>query len=253
MDIHLVEHHVPGVTLVLQHVEAAYARLLQRGCRVALGLHEERLQVLGPDPHVHVDDEHQTSRRRVTRRDPRPGLLHVDRVALVVRNHTANKDLADDVGTFDVDDAQPDPAVVNEQRVAGLRVASQPLARGRHPLLGAGHLVDGDPHGVAWVPLDRPGGEPAQPDLRALPWLKFNRAMSIPAATSSSIRSGLAVAGPSVHTIFARRGEAMADVELVMTLPVRAESVERVSDGPLVEVDATADACRCDRLEEPTS
>jgi hypothetical protein len=103
------------------------------------------------------------------------------------------------------------------------------------------------------VPLDRPGGEPAQPDLRALPWLKFNRAMSIPAATSSSIRSGLAVAGPSVHTIFARRGEAMADVELVMTLPVRGESIERVSDGPLVEVDATADACRCDRLEEPTS
>src|SRR3979409_923055 len=37
------------------------------------------------------------------------------------------------------------------------------------------------------------------------PWLRFSRATSIPAWTSSRTRSGAAVAGPSVQTIFARR------------------------------------------------
>ena len=38
-----------------------------------------------------------------------------------------------------------------------------------------------------------------------LPWLKFIRATSMPAATRSRIFSGVAVAGPRVQTIFARR------------------------------------------------
>ena len=38
-----------------------------------------------------------------------------------------------------------------------------------------------------------------------LPWLKFSRARSMPASTRPRIRSGVAVAGPMVQTIFARR------------------------------------------------
>src|SRR5690606_41243268 len=38
-----------------------------------------------------------------------------------------------------------------------------------------------------------------------LPWLRLNRATSIPASTRDLIRSYESVAGPSVQTIFARR------------------------------------------------
>jgi hypothetical protein len=68
--------------------------------------------------------------------------------------------------------------------------------------------------------------------------------MSIPAATNPPIRSGLAVAGPSVHTIFARRGDATVDVELVMTAPCVSRFDRAGFGGPLVEVDLKADTCR---------
>jgi hypothetical protein len=34
--------------------------------------------------------------------------------------------------------------------------------------VGAGHVVDGDPHLLAGAPVDEAAGEPAEPDLRSL-------------------------------------------------------------------------------------
>ena len=58
VDVHLGEHDVRGVALVLQDVETPHAGFLQRRGGVAPGLGEERLDVLRPDVHMHVDDEH---------------------------------------------------------------------------------------------------------------------------------------------------------------------------------------------------
>ena len=65
-------------------------------------------------------------------------------------------------------DPEPDLAVVDEHRVAGLHVAGQPLVRRAGDLVVAGHVAGGDRPLLAAVQHDRPVGERLQPDLRAL-------------------------------------------------------------------------------------
>ena len=157
------------------------------------------------------------------------------RQALVVADDAALGDVADHVGAvLDLDRDQRDVAVVDQQPVAGPDVVGELLVRCRHAVVGARDVLDGDPDPLTGRPLDRAVGETAEPDLRALqvgehgdvaagrlaaartswkrrpwsactPWLKFSRATSMPASTSARHRSGVSVAGPSVHTIFARR------------------------------------------------
>ena len=62
------------------------------------------------------------------------------------------------------------------------------------------------------------------------PWLKFSRAMSIPASTSRATCSSLEVAGPSVQTIFARRPAGHRSVP--QCVAVRGGTV--VADQPIV-------------------
>ena len=167
------------------------------------------------------------------------GTLTVDagqRQALVVADHAALGDVADDVGAvLDVDRDQRDVAVVDEQPVAGPHVVGELLVGRRDAVVGALDVLDGDPDALAGGPLDRarrrsgragssgPAGRrgrrrcgPAasaawrtswkrRPWSACSPWLKFSRATSMPASTSARARSGVSVAGPSVQTIFARR------------------------------------------------
>ena len=86
----------------------------------------------------------------------------------MVGHRTAVGHLADHVGTGDGDDDQPHVAVVDQQSVTGRDVVGQLPIHRRYPLRGAGHVLDGDRDPVTGAPLDRPVGEPAQPDLRAL-------------------------------------------------------------------------------------
>src|SRR5690606_19861154 len=63
---------------------------------------------------------------------------------------------------------ESDLAVVDQQPVALLGVVGQALVGGRHPVVGADDVLDGDAHGVAGAPLDRAAGERTETDLRAL-------------------------------------------------------------------------------------
>ena len=91
------------------------------------------------------------------------------RQALVVADHAALGDVADDVGAvLDRDRDQRDVAVVDQQPVARADVVGQLLVGGRHPVVVAGDVLDGDPDPLAGRPLDRAVGEPAEPDLGAL-------------------------------------------------------------------------------------
>ena len=53
-------------------------------------------------------------------------------------------------------------------RSPGFASVGQRRVGRRDPLGRAGHVVHGDAHGLAGVPVDRAVGEPAEPDLRAL-------------------------------------------------------------------------------------
>lgn len=75
-------------------------------------------------------------------------------------------DLADHVKAGHPDHPETDPAVVDQQPVAGAGVLGQPLVGGRHPVVGTGHILYGDPDLLADAPLDGTGGEAAQPDFR---------------------------------------------------------------------------------------
>jgi hypothetical protein len=61
--------------------------------------------------------------------------------------------------------AQADPAVVNQQPVSGPGVAGQPFIGGRYPVVGSCDVINGDPDLLTRAPLDRTGGEAAQPDF----------------------------------------------------------------------------------------
>ena len=65
-------------------------------------------------------------------------------------------------------DDQTDVAVVHQQPVAGSGVLGKLLVGGRHPVVGALAVVDGDAHGFAVRPIGGPAGEPPEPDLGAL-------------------------------------------------------------------------------------
>lgn len=65
-------------------------------------------------------------------------------------------------------DDQPDVAVVDEHPVTGPGVLSQPLVGGRHPVVGALDVLDGDPHRLAVLPDGRAVGETTEPDFRSL-------------------------------------------------------------------------------------
>jgi hypothetical protein len=58
--------------------------------------------------------------------------------------------------------------VVDEDRVTGPGIGREPRVGRRHPFPRARHVIDGDPHGVAGMPLHRAVGEPAEPDLGSL-------------------------------------------------------------------------------------
>ena len=89
--------------------------------------------------------------------------------ALVVADDAALGDVADDVGAvLDPDRDQGDVAVVDQQPVAGTHVVGQLLVGGRHPVVGALAVLDGDPDPLAGGPVDRTVGEAAEPDLGAL-------------------------------------------------------------------------------------
>ena len=68
----------------------------------------------------------------------------------------------------DLGHPQPDLAVVDEDRVAGVDVAGQPGVRRAAILVVAGHVAGGDRPLLAAPQRDRAVGEGRQPDLRAL-------------------------------------------------------------------------------------
>ena len=92
------------------------------------------------------------------------------RQALVVADRAALGDPADHVVALDGDDPQADLAVVHQEPVVRAGVGGEALVRGGDPVVGAGHVVDRDPHLLAGAPLQRAraGREAAQPDLRPL-------------------------------------------------------------------------------------
>src|SRR6185436_4883603 len=90
------------------------------------------------------------------------------RHALVVADLAALGDGADHVVAVDALDGQADVAVVDEDAVTGRGVLGQPLVRGRHAIVRALDVVDGDPHHLAYRPEGRAVGESAEPDLRTL-------------------------------------------------------------------------------------
>jgi hypothetical protein len=65
-------------------------------------------------------------------------------------------------------DDEADVAVVDQQSVARRRIAGQLFVGGRHSVVGALAVVDGDPYRFAVRPVGRPAGEPAEADLGAL-------------------------------------------------------------------------------------
>ena len=79
--------------------------------------------------------------------------------ALVVRDHAGNLDAGNDVGIGDLDDADRDVTVVDQQAVAGSAVTGQALERRTDEFLGAGNVAGRDGEGTfpggSWGPGGR--------------------------------------------------------------------------------------------------
>ena len=67
---------------------------------------------------------------------------------LVVRNHAGNLDAGNDVGLGDLDDADRDITVVDQQAVTGSAVTGQALESRTDEFLGAGNVAGGNGEGV---------------------------------------------------------------------------------------------------------
>lgn len=99
----------------------------------------------------------------------RRGDVHArQRHALVVADGTTLGDRADHVVAVDVLHDQPDLAVVDQHPVARGGIGSQLLVGGRHPVVVAGAVLDGDTHRFAVRPVGGAVGETPQSDLGAL-------------------------------------------------------------------------------------
>ena len=97
------------------------------------------------------------------------GHVHAgQRQALVVADRATLGDRADDVVSVDVLDDETDVAVVDQQPVARRGVLGELLVGGRHPVVGAFAIIDGDADGFTVGPEGRAVGEPAEADLGAL-------------------------------------------------------------------------------------
>ena len=97
------------------------------------------------------------------------GNVHArQRQPLVVADRTALGDGADHVVSVDVLDDQTDVAVVDQQPVSRRGVVGELLVGGRHPVVGAFAVIDGDADGFTVRPEGGTVGEPAESDLGAL-------------------------------------------------------------------------------------
>ena len=65
-------------------------------------------------------------------------------------------------------DDQADVSVIDQQAIAGCGVPCEILVGGRHPVVSAFAVVDGDAHRLAVGPICGSPGEPPEPDLRTL-------------------------------------------------------------------------------------
>ena len=88
--------------------------------------------------------------------------------ALVVRNHAGNLDAGNDVGIGDLDDADRDVTVVDQQAVAGSAVAGQALESRTDEFLSAGNVAGRDGEGVTDLQFLGAVLEGLQTDLGAL-------------------------------------------------------------------------------------
>ena len=84
---------------------------------------------------------------------------------LVVADLAADEHLRPHVGVLDGDDAQPDLAVVDEDRVAGVHVAGAALVRRAGDADVAGDVAGGDRPLLPAAQRDRALGERRQTDL----------------------------------------------------------------------------------------
>src|SRR5699024_1507886 len=105
----------------------------------------------------------------VLRRQRRHVHGHTGQVeAFVVRDRSGYLHAGGHARAGDVGDADGDPAVVDEDLVAGLDVLGQSLERGGNQILGAGNVLGGDGEGIALGQVVLALGEASEPDLRAL-------------------------------------------------------------------------------------